>query len=185
MKANKRRLIGSAAEELRRLLNITDGNFDIEEVVSRLNGKIEYFSGYDEGCAEDVMKGGGQVQTSKQKDENASFVIRINEDNVKMRQRFSIAYELGHLFLHMRYFSDKWDSLPNGEKYNWELGSYSVKEEEANEFAGAFLMPEQLFIKKAIETGSESRCSLEKIAEFFNVSVSDAFYRGRNLGLWR
>ena len=183
MKANKRRLIGSAAEELRRLLNITDGNFDIEDVVLRLNGKIEYFSGYGEGCAEDVIKGGCQEQANM--DENVSFVIRINEDNVKMRQRFSIAYELGHLFLHMRYFSDKWDSLQNGEKYNWELGSYSVKEEEANEFAGAFLMPEQLFIKKAIETGSESRCSLDRIAEFFNVSVSDAFYRGRNLGLWR
>ena len=181
MTAHKRRLIGSAADEIRKALDLPDGDFNIEEVVSRLNGFISYFSGYEAGMTEEVVKSGGQEFS----DVHADFVIRINEGNVKTRQRFSIAHELGHLFLHMRYLTDTWYALPAGKSYQRELGSYSMTEEEANEFAGAFLMPEHHFVKIANETSSNTHYILDKIAQHFNVSISAASNRGRNLGLWR
>lgn len=59
------------------------------------------------------------------------------------RLRFSIAHELGHLFLHRRYFESAgilssdhlldWLNEHNGRKYDFER--------EANEFAGRLLVP--------------------------------------------
>ena len=182
MTTNTRVIIDYVSSTIRESLGIYEGDFDIENIVSRLNGKIEYFS---ENITEEIIKGAWQESIKGYDESDISFTIRINENNVKTRQRFSIAHELGHLFLHMGYLKDDWNAIPVGEKYKRELGTYTAIEEEANEFAGAFLMPSSLFIEKAKKTASESYYNLDKIAEYFNVSVSAVLYRGRNLGLWR
>ena len=59
----------------------------------------------------------------------------------------------------------------------------SASEQEANEFAASLLMPRELF-KKIIEKNSENgRVNISRVADFFNVSVDAASYRGKWLGL--
>lgn len=54
---------------------------------------------------------------------------------------FSIAHELGHLFLHMAYPDDEKGYILSGS-YHKETQNTSICEWEAEELAAAFLMPE-------------------------------------------
>ena len=180
MASKKRTDIQGIADEIRELLGISECNFDIVAVVERLNGKIEYFSGRDAYRPEEVVKSGG----SGAKGDGPSFVMHIDRDNPEARRRFSIAHEIGHLFLHMNYPHKEWDELPAGASYRREPFLRPVREVEANEFAASFLMPKALFFEVAEQTSSESHYLVKKIADKFNVSVTAASYRGMKLGLW-
>lgn len=69
----------------------------------------------------------------------------------KVRQRFTIAHELGHFFLHLKG-SDKGLFIDN-KKRMYRSSSFSPKEQkretEANNFAAALLMPQKLLVEKA------------------------------------
>ncbi len=71
------------------------------------------------------------------------------------RLNFTIAHELGHIFLDHLSISD--DVKTPHERY--------IEDLEANEFAGRLLMPQSLLI-------SCNFYSLDAVADFFNVSVS-------------
>ena len=161
MTTKLRELIDDASSVIRRALEISEGDFDIEKIVLQLNGKIEYFF---ENITEEIVKGAWQESIKGYDESDINFTIKINANNVKTRQRFSITHELVHLFLHMNYLNNGWYALPAGEKYKRELGTYTAFEEETNEFAGAFLMPKHHFIEKANKTASESYYNLDKIA---------------------
>lgn len=174
MTGEKRKSINRFAEGLRNQLGIDNevGDFDIAEIVTNLGGRIEYFSSPTD--FEKVVK-----------EEDSNFVIRINRDNADTRKRFSIAHELGHLFLHMKFSNEeRWQAIECGQGYKRTPGLYSVTEEEANEFAAAFLMPKSAFIKIAQDNSDQEYYYPQKIADHFNVSEESARYRGRNLGLW-
>jgi len=169
--------IGLLADYIREKLDIQNHDFDIVDVVrNRLNGTIEYFS------FADVLKGRREEEIAKVTDE--SFEIRINETNANTRQRFSIAHELGHLFLHMGFGSDKWRETAIGDSRQRKPGHYASEEEDANEFAAAFLMPKSDFEEAAKKSLKDGRYSLEVIAKQFAVSEDAVLYRGRNLQLW-
>ena len=164
-----RRVINDIAEKVRGLMELSDKpDVDMDDVVKRLGGTISRFSDYS--SYERIIKG-----------EGLNFKIEINENNAETRQRFSIAHELGHLFLHMKFPSSEWEAIAVGEMHRRTPGMYSITEEEASEFAGAFLMPAELF-RKAIKQHSEDR---DKIAKHFNVSADAVARRGRNLGIWK
>ena len=56
----------------------------------------------------------------------------------------------------------------------------------ANAFAMCLLMPEKLFLEQVeANTNETNRVNLQKIAEYFNVTISDVAYRGRMLGLFK
>ena len=187
MTAKKRKLISELARAIRDILDITEDCFDLCEAVYRLNGKIEYFCGRTTYKTEEVVKYTDYVNEDDFKSCSCHFVIRIDKDNEKTRQRFSIAHELGHLFLHLKYPHEEWLDLPVGVSYKRVSGKYNVAEIEANEFAAAFLMPEDSFRKianKSINT-SGSHYNLDEITKHFNVSVCSASYRGINLGIWQ
>lgn len=58
------------------------------------------------------------------------------------------------------------------------------KEQMANEFAMAFLMPEKEF-KKCVEQYTENGiCNTKAVAKHFGVTVSIASLRGQHLGLF-
>ena len=183
----KRKLISDLAYAIRDILDITEDSFDLCEAVYRLNGKIEYFCGRTTYKAEEVVKYTDYVNQDDFINSSCHFVIRIDKDNEKTRQRFSIAHELGHLFLHLKYPHEEWAALPAGVSYKRKSGKYAVAEKEANEFAAAFLMPEDSFrkiAKKSINAGG-SHYNLDEITKHFNVSVCSASYRGINLGIWQ
>ena len=58
-----------------------------------------------------------------------------------VRQRFSIAHELGHFFLHHNAQSQFIEQCTLDDDERFQESSISVPEIEADAFAGAFLMP--------------------------------------------
>ncbi|MBS1951411.1 MAG: ImmA/IrrE family metallo-endopeptidase [Bacteroidetes bacterium] len=115
-------------------------------------------------------------------------IIGFNPKDSKVRQRFTIAHELGHFQMHKSssnlfidnnfnqvYFRDKKSST--GEL---------IKEQEANAFAAAILMPQDLLTKEIenykFDLSDES--AFVDLARLFNVSVQAMIYRISNLGLF-
>lgn len=88
------------------------------------------------------------------------WVINVNSLHHPRRQRFTIAHELGHYFLHR-------DSQKGYEDETFHRGkAYSVKEREADNFAGALLMPKDEF-KHYVRNSSNK---IDDIAEYFGTS---------------
>ena len=82
-------------------------------------------------------------------------VIVVNSDHSPARQRFTLAHELGHLLLHNyttphadRRYKVRFRNAASSE-------GRDVEEVEANQFAAALLMPQDLLVKKLLEIGFE------------------------------
>ncbi|MGE0433195.1 MAG: ImmA/IrrE family metallo-endopeptidase [Planctomycetota bacterium] len=72
-------------------------------------------------------------------------VILVRAERVRARQSFTLAHELGHLLLHQSSFVDDEDNFY----------STTGREREANQFAGHFLMPDELLAE--IPDGAPTR----------------------------
>lgn len=110
------------------------------------------------------------------------IVIKANQ--YAPRQRFTMAHELGHLILHYKFLPwEDWKrssvkeeneilevAMFRGSTYN---SSESRKEKEANDFAGAFLMPSKK-IRMIIEEFNEKNCRKIKRSELRDL-ISDKF----------
>lgn len=172
MTVAQRKEINRLAETIREGLEL-DLPVKIEEAVERLGGTLE-FAPLDSKIEALVQKNGER------------FKIIVRDTNPPKRNRFSVAHELGHLFLHMGYLLDP-DKWTNAQEYTDSVYfryGHGVEEDEANEFAAAFLMPESEF-KNAVQTAAENgECSLEDIAKFFDASTAAVSRRGRILGVF-
>jgi len=107
--------------------------------------------------------------------------IRYNKSDNSQRQRFTIAHELGHLLLHSKttpLFIDKTQKIMyrNVESSTGELHM----EREANAFAAAILMPENLVKEELNEIKKGDIIS--QLARKFNVSPQAMSFRLSNLG---
>lgn len=100
------------------------------------------------------------------------FTINLPSTTSTRRDRFTIAHELGHYFLHYRYRDEQ------GEK-TYGRGGRSVAETEANVFAASLLMPEGPFIAAYQDLGGD----LWRIASRFEVSPAAAEVRAKTVGL--
>lgn len=118
-------------------------------------------------------------------------VIAINSNHHPNRQRFSIAHELGHLYLHTGdLFVDRVTKINATRHYRNEISSLAVdkKEIEANTFAANLLMPKQ-FIYDEISNifDEDENISIDaltsKLSSVFEVSTSAMKYRLENLGI--
>lgn len=98
----------------------------------------------------------------------------MNQKHHLNRQRFTIAHELGHYFLHQ-------DKLSNGiiDELNREDGVNNQIEFDANEFGANLLMPELIFRQYW-----EENYSVKNMADNFSVSESAIITRARFLGLF-
>lgn len=137
-----------------------------------------------------VVSLGGSVQTGHSftdgsvTKEGDSFKISLSPFQNEKRRRFTIAHELGHLFLHMGYLTNE-ELWKRQDDHTYHRSGISVSEREyqANEFAAAFLMPEKAYLKKLNDCLIEgNKVNTTKIAEYFNVSVEAASNRGKFLG---
>lgn len=165
-----RNSINELAYDVLKVYKINTPIVDIKEVVSKIGGRLvqdEELSFLTDGTV---------------KKENNTFVITIpTSQSNKPRCNFTVAHELGHLFLHMGYQID--DELwEKSDDIVFNRCGNSEKEIEANEFAAAFLMPKDEYIKIADEYSYGNTVSIRKVAEYFNVSVEAASYRGKWLG---
>lgn len=99
-------------------------------------------------------------------------IILFNPESPMGRQRFTIAHELGHFLMIWHNGTQLCSSNDMNRKLkSSERSKHEVQEDEANRFAQALLMPDELLLK---EVGSESLCLREitKIAERFDLSFS-------------
>jgi Zn-dependent peptidase ImmA (M78 family) len=118
---------------------------------------------------------------------NGAAVIDINSLHPLTRQRFSIAHELAHLFLHKdeALHIDETSSI----RFRSELSSRAVdaSEIEANQFAAELLMPSKLLFseidKLPDDLGTEE--AVAKLAEQFQVSEQAMTFRLSGLGVLR
>lgn len=97
--------------------------------------------------------------------------IRFNSREPKVRQRFTIAHELGHYALaHGDAFRDT-----SGE---FSASNFDLREVSANQFAAALLIP-----KAAVdEVISQGTTQLAELARIFEVSEAAMRYRLKDLG---
>ncbi len=161
-----RTMINSLAQDILSSFDIQVPIQDIDEFVGMLGGSIQT----------DISSTDGSVVK-----EGDSFRILVSPFQDERRRRFTIAHELGHLFLHMGYLTNMelWER--QDENIYHRLGS-SEKEYQANEFAAAFLMPQNEYFKVMNENIIGNKVNTSKIAEYFNVSVEAASNRGKFLG---
>ncbi len=110
--------------------------------------------------------------------EGVAFMA-INNKEAVTRQRFTIAHELGHYFLHPQ--KDTFVEFRDNKK-NTVRG---VKEIQANQFAAAVLMPRKFLIKdiKKFNEGGLSKEDLKFLAQKYQVSEDAMNFRLINLNL--
>jgi len=96
-----------------------------------------------------------------------SATIWVRADDALIRQRFTIAHELGHLMLHSLGVSFRDDTFTG-----------TSAEMEANRFAAAFLMPERL-----VRAAAEHTQLSEHLAAQFRVSEQAMKIRLSTLGM--
>ena len=107
---------------------------------------------------------------------NNKYKIVIDADDMKTRQRFTLAHELAHYYLHKHIIDKKSRGTPHGgikdnSLYRGDLDT--ALEVDANQFAAELLMPlEEIYkVIKSYEKNDQD-ITITKIAEIFNVSKS-------------
>jgi len=102
--------------------------------------------------------------------EGEDYIIRVNRNEARERQRFTIAHELSHFLLHR----DIIDRSPDGITDNvlYRSGEPERIEFEANRLAAEIVMPINL-VKKKLEAeyrGIITEATIESLASSFSVS---------------
>lgn len=134
------------------------GCVNVHKLVGELGGDIEVaFESIDHPESLQVRSRG-------------DFTVIVPWNTSRSRDRFTIAHELGHYFLHYSEGDDARSFYRYGR---------SRQEAEANAFAAALLMPAEFFTTAWAELGGD----LRTIAERFGVSFSAANVRAQVLGL--
>ncbi len=139
----------------------------LEPVIKGLGGKIVLSSGAD--LADESS---GSVRIRSEND----FEIILARHTGPIRDRFTIAHELGHYVLH--YLWPKQAGRDPGAVEAQRYGTGRV-EWEANWFAAGFLMPATAFRESYRDLNED----LHAIASKFGVSVEAARVRVSNLNL--
>lgn len=148
---------------------------DLCRAIHRIKGKCMPIS--NEELDADAI-----ISTPDCQNNTTRFTIQYQTNKPDTRIAFSIAHELGHLFLHML---DSNNQVIPGMQRRRDLRS-SKDELEANEFAAAFLMPEDEFIDCCYNhLIDDKNINITEVARNFNVSVQAARVRGIVLGLWK
>jgi len=165
--------ISTFAEHVASELGFCPGDV-LEPLVTRLGGKMSYFFGQGVG---------NEPPPAIVAREMRDFTIFIPTNTSQIRDRFTIAHELGHLFLHLPMVqkrhpgasmrATRWVDPTDPDQQRAEV--------EANWFAASFLMPGEAFRNDWDSLPTSGR--LETIARRFAVSSLAAQYRANALGL--
>jgi Zn-dependent peptidase ImmA (M78 family) len=150
---------------------------------------------------ESIAKSLGAFVIAYELGDEVSGVLVINENkgtigynilHPKVRQRFTIAHELGHYIMHVpkskgkQLFVDK-DFIVKFRSQKSYTAHEIRQEQEANAFAAAILMPKDILLQ---EMKSEKYYNLtenkliEELAIAFNVSIQAMTYRFADLNIF-
>jgi len=103
--------------------------------------------------------------------DNKPFIFLSSDKDTNVRIRFDIAHELGHLLMHADYYSE--EDLKNS-------AIHEKLENEADRFAGAFLLPKESFSKDVFSTSIDHFIQMK--AKWM-VSIGCMIYRCDTLGI--
>jgi Zn-dependent peptidase ImmA (M78 family) len=115
-------------------------------------------------------------------------IIGLNTQTSQRRQRFTVAHELGHLLLHEGKIIVDQAVLRVDLRNDVSSMGTDVQEIEANTFAAALLMPENIVFDHVLRlvkaNGQITRETLiAELARIFDVSAEAMGYRLINLGI--
>lgn len=102
---------------------------------------------------------------------NKPFIFLSGDKDTNVRIRFDVAHELGHLLMHADYYSE--DDLKNN-------AIHEKLENEADRFAGAFLLPKDTFSKDVFSTSIDHFIQM-KVK--WKASIGCMIYRCDTLGI--
>lgn len=178
-------------KEIAQLVRVSENNNEYSINLTEIIGKIKEVYGHnielrsvDEDDIDELLRfsgNSGEVSMRGEKD----FSIVVNPYDSMLRQRFTIAHEIGHILLgHLgengedSILEPTISSLNRSEKGN----QYDKRETQSNSFAAKLLMPENL-VREVFE-GIEniSMELIEEKAKKFNVSKSALMIRLNFLG---
>ena len=142
---------------------------DLREVVRKLGGTISH----------ENLWGNGSTDSGSIEIKDGKFEIRLAIATGPLRDRFTIAHELGHYVLHFLY-RKQFLAEPLTEMIAQRYGASAV-EREANQFAAAFLMPEEEY-KAAFRELNGDHTGLSRL---FGVSRIASEVRAQALNLFK
>ena len=149
-------------------LNTEIANFpeiDVESIAPLMNITIKKVSNSSQS---------GSVETTKE-----GILIKINEEEVGYRQRFTIAHEIGHVvFKHLEVSQILYRAV---KAFDPDIED-KLQERQANDFAAKLLMPDKLIEYHIHDLNIKEPGEL---AKKFNVSSISMEYRLINLGYIR
>lgn len=163
-------LINDTVDAIIRWYNIDIPIYDIDKVVKDMGGKVienPYIDGFSDGK---IRKTGSN-----------SFQIEVSPYQTEERRNFTIAHELGHLFLHMGFRTNDEIWEQQNCKFYYRNGN-SALEYQSNEFAAALLMPQDEYERIMYDNIEGNLVNTSEIARYFHVSVDAAANRGKWLG---
>jgi Zn-dependent peptidase ImmA (M78 family) len=153
-------------------LRLTDAPIPVEKIAANLDVEVRF----------EPLEGGlsGMLYRAQE----GRVVLGVNSTHALVRQRFTIAHELGHFLLHR-------DTLHvDGLVHRDEMSSRAIdtREIEANAFAAELLMPRHLLLQRVMELLPKSGVAdparlVSQLARTFAVSEQAMEYRLANLGL--
>jgi Zn-dependent peptidase ImmA (M78 family)/transcriptional regulator with XRE-family HTH domain len=103
--------------------------------------------------------------------DNKPYIFLGSDKDTNVRIRFDIAHELGHLLMHADYYSE--EDLKDKVLYD-------KLENEADRFAGAFLLPRESFTKDVFSTSIDHFIQLKAK---WKASIGCMIYRCDTLGV--
>jgi Zn-dependent peptidase ImmA (M78 family) len=163
-------VIDKRATELLRKLNLFDVPVNVQAVAEQLGATVVYDD------LEDDVSGFLLKETNV-------ATIAINKLHHPNRQRFTVAHECGHLFLH----ADQGDRLWVDKAYFFRDANSSsgdqLAEIQANRFAASLLMPEELIRSNLDDATTISDVDVFRLAVRFEVSEQAMTLRLISLGL--
>lgn len=159
--------IHNIAESIADRLEFEPGD-DLNDLVSTLGGKVKV-----QATLLQDPEHTGSLYVNGLND----FEIIVPSHTSLLRDRFTVAHELGHYFLH--YVFPKQLGKPIPEKVMALRRGTNRIEWEANWFAAAFLMPAAEFKSAHIKAGGD----IAAVAKEFDVSTRAASVRAEDLGL--
>ena len=144
----------------------------VEQLAERMGARVRY-APFD-----------GQMSGLLHRSEDGNrAVIGVNSRHPTVRQRFSIAHELGHLALHKPAFQIDQHAFVSFRNSKSSSAS-DPHEVEANQFAAALLMPEA-FLRACLDQLGENpdvEESIRRLAQRFDVSAQAMTIRLTSLG---
>lgn len=113
--------------------------------------------------------------------------IGVNQSHSPVRQRFTIAHELGHYVLHRELSNLFIDKEYTAFRDSKSSQGEDRAEIQANRFAAALLMPREMVMREiggphGFDFGDEK--TLDRLADKFQVSVQAMSIRLSNLGVF-